>query len=95
MEVYLDTNISNVVGNRYGSSDGSEEIRFEETVKNGVLIGTSQGRVHGWGSGILYGVNNAASLFFCEAIIGVRFYTPDSGKNIPAGTKIKIYGVRA
>lgn len=95
MEVYLDTNISNVVGSMYGSSAGSEEIRFEETVKNGVLMGTSQGRVHGWGSGTLYGVNNAASLFFCEAIIGVRFYTPDSGKNIPAGTKIKIYGVRA
>lgn len=95
MEVYLDTNISNVVGYMYGSSEGSEEIRFEETVKNGVLTGTSQGRVHGWGSGALYGVNNAATLFFCEAIIGVRFYTPDSGKNIPAGTKIKIYGVRA
>lgn len=95
MEAYLNTNVSNVVGNMYGSSEGSEEIRFEETVKNGVLTGTSQGRVRGWGSGTLYGVNNAASLFFCEAIIGVCFYTPDSGKNIPAGTKIKIYGVRA
>ena len=95
MEAYINTNISYVVGNWYGSSDGSEEIRFEETVKNGVLTGNSQGRVHGWGSGTLYGVNNAASLFFCEAIIGVRFYTPDSGRKIPAGTKIKIYGVRA
>lgn len=95
MEFYINTNISNVVGNWYGSPEGSEEILFEGTVKNGVLTGTSQGRVRGWGSGTLYGVNNAASLFFCEAIIGVRFYTPDSGKNIPAGTKIKIYGVRA
>lgn len=95
MEVHLDTNISNVVGNSYGSSEGSQEILFEGTVKNGVLTGTSQGRVRGWGSGPLYGINNAASLFFCEAIIGVSFYTPDSGKNIPAGTKIKIYGMRA
>lgn len=95
MEVHLDTNISNVVGNWYGSSEGSVEILFEGTVKNGVLTGTSQGMVRGWGSGTLYGINNAASLFFCEAIRGVSFYTPDSGKNIPAGTKIKIYGVRA
>ena len=95
MMAYTDSDTSYVVGGAYGSSEGSEEIRFEETVKNGVLTGTSQGRVHGWGGGTLYGVNNAASLLFCEAIIGVRFYTPDSGKNIPAGTKIKIYGVRA
>lgn len=95
MEAYTDTNTSYVVGNRYGSHSGSVEIRFEETVKNGVLTGTAQGNVRSWGSGTVYGVNNAASLVFCEALIGVRFYTPDSGKNIPAGTKIKIYGVRA
>ena len=95
MMAYTDSDTRYVVGSNYGSPSGSEEIRLEETVKNGVLTGTCQGRVHGWGSGTLYGVNNAASLIFCEAIIGVRFYTPDSGKNIPAGTKIKIYGVRA
>ena len=95
MEAYNDSNTSKVVGNLYGSSKGSEDIQFEETVKNGVLTGTSQGMVHDWGSGALHGVNNAATLLFCEAIIGVRFYAPDIGKNIPAGTKIKIYGVRA
>ena len=95
MMAYTDSDTSYVVGSTYGSSGGSVDIRFEETVKNGVLTGTSQGMVRGWGSGMIYGVNNAASLLFCEAIIGVSFYTPDSGKNIPAGTKIKIYGVRA
>ena len=95
MMAYTDSDTSYVVGSTYGASGGSVDIRFEETVKNGVLTGTSQGMVRGWGSGMIYGVNNAASLLFCEAIIGVSFYTPDSGKNIPAGTKIKIYGVRA
>ena len=95
MGAYTDSSNSYVVGSRYGSSGGPEELRFEETVKNGVLTGSSQGRVRGWGSGMLYGVNNAASLLFCEAIIGVRFYTPEANENIPAGTKIKIYGVRA
>ena len=95
MEARIDDTTKYIVGSNYGSPSGSEEIRFEETVKNGVLTGSSQGRVRGWGSGTLYGVNNAASLLFCEAIIGVRFYAPEVNEIIPAGTKIKIYGVRA
>ena len=49
MRAYTDSDTSYVVGSNYGSPSGSEEIRFEETVKNGVLTGTSQGMVRGWG----------------------------------------------
>lgn len=95
LQVYTDTNITYVVGKAYGSKHGLVDVRFEESIKNGVLTGTSQGEVHGWGGGTVYGVNNAATLVFCEALIGVRLYTATSGRNIPAGTKIQIYGVRA
>lgn len=95
MQVYTDTDIRYIVGKSYGYKNGRVEVRFEECIKNGVLTGTSQGEVRGWGGGTVYGVNDAATLVFCEAIIGVRLYTPTSGRNIPAGTKIQIYGVRA
>ena len=49
MRAYTDSDTSYVVGSNYGSPSGSEEIRFEETVKNGVLTGTSQGMVRGCG----------------------------------------------
>lgn len=95
MQAYTDTDISYIVGKAYGSKDGPVQLRFEEFIKNGVLTGTAQGEVRGWGSGTVYGVNNAATLVFCEAFTGVRLYTPTSGRTIPAGTNIKIYGVRA
>lgn len=86
---------SYVTGYSFGLKEAESSIRFELAIHNGIITGQCQGSGKGWGSGEIYGVNNAASLKYSDKITGVRFYTPEANAVIPANTKITIYGVRA
>ena len=86
---------SYVTGYRFGFKEAESSIRFELVIHNGIITGQCQGNGKGWGSGTLYGVNNAASLKYCDKITGVYFYAPEVDDVIPANTIVRIYGVRA
>ncbi len=86
---------SYTTGYSFGLKEAESSIRFELAIHNGIITGQCQGSGKGWGSGEIYGVNNAASLKYSDKITGVKFYTPEANAVIPANTKITIYGVRA
>ena len=86
---------SYTTGYRFGLKEAESSIRFELAIHNGIITGQSQGYGKGWGSGSIYGVNNAASLKYCDKITGFTFYAPEAGAVIPANTIVRIYGVRA
>ena len=85
---------SYTTGYRFGLKEAESSIRFELAIHNGIITGQCQGSGKGWGSGIIYGVNNAASLKYCDKITGVRFYAPEADAVIPANAIVRIYGVR-
>lgn len=84
-----------VVGGNYGSKEGVFSIRLEIFVDKGILTGSAQGNVRGWGSGDLYGLNDSGRVVFAEKIKGVQIYCPNADRSIPEGTVIELYGVRA
>ena len=86
---------SYTTGYRFGLKEAESSIRFELAVHNGIITGQCQGSGKGWGSGTIYGVNNAASLKYCDKITGVSFYVPGADAVIPANAIVRIYGVRA
>lgn len=85
---------SYTTGYRFGLKEAESSIRFELAIHNGIITGQCQGSGKGWGSGIIYGVNNAASLKYCDKITGVKFYAPEADAVIPANAIVRIYGVR-
>ena len=85
---------SYTTGYRFGLKEAESSIRFELAIHNGIITGQCQGSGKGRGSGIIYGVNNAASLKYCDKITGVRFYAPEADAVIPANAIVRIYGVR-
>ena len=86
---------SYVTGGNFGLKNAKTSIRFELAIHNGIIMGQCQGSGIGWGGGIIYGVNNAASLKYCDKITGVTFYAPEADNVIPANAIVRIYGVRA
>lgn len=84
-----------VVGFNIGSKDGVYSARFEIKVDGGMLGGSAQGNVHGWGSGGLKGVNNAGNAILANRFVPYQVYCSNSDRTIPEGTNIKLYGVRA
>lgn len=86
---------SYITGYSFGVKEAESSIRFELAIHNGIIMGQCQGNGKGWGSGIIYGVNNAASLKYCDKITGVNFYAPEADAVIPANTIVRIYGVKA
>lgn len=85
---------SYTTGYSFGSKKAESSIRFELAIHNGIITGQCQGSGKGWGGGIMHGVNNAASLKYCDKITGVRFYAPEADTVIPANAIVRIYGVR-
>lgn len=83
-----------VVGGNYGSAHGKYSIRLEISINGGILSGTAQGNVAGWGSGDLQGVNSAGQAVFAEKIISAYIYCPNADKSILEGTTIELYGVK-
>lgn len=86
---------SYITGYSYGLKEAESSIRFELAIHNGIITGQCQGNGKGWGNGTIRGVNNAASLKYCDKITGVRFYVPGADAVIPANAIVRIYGVRA
>ena len=86
---------SYVTGYAFGLKEAESSIRFELAIHNGIIMDQCQGNGKGWGSGIIYGINNAASLKYCDKITGVTFYAPEADAVIPANAIVRIYGVRA
>lgn len=85
---------SYTTGYSFGLKEAESSIRFELAIHNGIITGQCQGSGKGWGGGIMHGVNNAASLKYCDKITGVRFYAPEADTVIPANAIVRIYGVR-
>lgn len=85
---------SYATGYSFGLKEAESSIRFELAIHNGIITGQCQGNGKEWGSGIIHGVNNAASLKYCDKITGVTFYAPEADTVIPANAIVRIYGVR-
>lgn len=85
---------SYTTGHSFGSTKAESSIRFELAIHNGIITGQCQGYGKGWGGGIIYGVNDAASLKYFDKITGVILYAPEADAVIPANTIVRIYGVR-
>lgn len=86
---------SYVTGSHFGLKNAKTSIRFELAIHNGIIMGQCQGSGMGWGGGVIYGVNNAASLKYCDKITGVTFYAPEADTAIPANAIVRIYGAKA
>lgn len=83
-----------VVGSVYGNQSEIYSVRLELDIKGGIISGTAQGYVLGWGSATLAGVNSPGVVEKADKFLSVDLYATGNTP-IPEGIQIDLYGVKA